>query len=257
MPDDLTDEEMAEGVDTLYLRQRKETSSNVTTIVPISLISHLDTTMLRVILNRLEAKAEELLAEGQASFRPGRSTVEHIFNSRVTIKKHLQHQRDLFRNLIDFKKAFDRLWHAGLWQVLRSFSIEEGLVQVIQALNENSSSAVFLNSQPEEFVKTTVGVRQGCLLLPILLNLFLNKIMQETLYDHYTSISFGERFIRSQRFADDIDHIRGSNSELQDLTNRHVNRATRYKMEVSTKRSKIATNSTNNISTDIRMKGQK
>ena len=54
--------------------------------------------------------------------------------------KHLQHQRDLFHNFIDFKKAFDSVWHAGLWQVLRCFNIEEGLVQAIQALYENSSN---------------------------------------------------------------------------------------------------------------------
>ena len=66
--------------------------------------------MLRVILNRLKAKAEELLAEEQAGFRPGRSTVEQIFNSRVIIEKRLQHQRYLFHNFVDFKKAFDRVW---------------------------------------------------------------------------------------------------------------------------------------------------
>ena len=85
--------------------------------------------MLRVILGRLEAKAEELLAEEKAGFRPGR-----IFNTLVITEKHLQHQRDLFHNFIDFEKAFDRLWHAGLWEVLRSFNIEEGLVQTAQAL---------------------------------------------------------------------------------------------------------------------------
>ena len=69
--------------------------------------------MLRVILSRLKAKAEEPLAEEEAGFRPGRDTVEQIFNSRVIIEKHLQHQRDLFHNFIDFKKAFDRAWHGG------------------------------------------------------------------------------------------------------------------------------------------------
>ena len=59
--------------------------------------------MLRVILNRLKAKAEEVREEEQADFRPGRSTVEQTFNCRVIIEKHLQHQRDLFYNLIDFK----------------------------------------------------------------------------------------------------------------------------------------------------------
>ena len=70
--------------------------------------------MLRVIFNQLEAKAEELLVEEQAGFRPGRSTVERVFASRVIIEKHLQHQCDLFHNFKDFKEAFDRVWHASL-----------------------------------------------------------------------------------------------------------------------------------------------
>ena len=37
-----------------------------------------------------------------------------------------------------------------------------------------SGSAILLKGQLGEFSKTTVGVRQGCLLSPILLNLFLD-----------------------------------------------------------------------------------
>ena len=103
--------------------------------------------MLRVILNRLQVKAEELLAEEQACFRPGRSTIQQTFNSQVPIEKHLQHQRDLFLNFIDLKKAFDTIWHAGPWQVVRSFNIDEGLVHAIQSLYENPSSVVLLKSQ--------------------------------------------------------------------------------------------------------------
>ena len=69
----------------------------------ISLISHPSKIMLQVILIRLKAKAEELLVEEQAGYRPGRGTVEQIFNSRVVIEKHLQHQRALFHNFIDFE----------------------------------------------------------------------------------------------------------------------------------------------------------
>ena len=65
--------------------------------------------MLRDILNQLKAEDEELLAEEQARFRPGRSTVKQIFNSRAIIEKHPQHKRDLVHNIIDFKKAFDRI----------------------------------------------------------------------------------------------------------------------------------------------------
>ena len=59
----------------------------------ISLISPPGRVTLRVILNPLKAKDEELLAEEQAGCRAGRSTVEQIFSCRVLIEKRLQHQR--------------------------------------------------------------------------------------------------------------------------------------------------------------------
>ena len=44
---------------------------------------------------------------------------------------------------------------------------------------------------------------------------------------------------------------------VQDLTNRLVDRATAYRMEVGTEKSNILTNSTNNIGANISMNGQK
>ena len=53
-----------------------------------------------------------------ASFGAERYTAEHIFNCRVMIAKHLEHQRTLYHNFIDFKKAFNRVCHDDLWKVL-------------------------------------------------------------------------------------------------------------------------------------------
>ena len=155
----------------------------------ISLISHPSKVMLCIILNHLKSKAEELLSEEQAGFRAGWSTVEQIFNCRVLIEKHLQHQRDLFHNFIDFKKAFDWAWCNGLWH----FNIEKGLIQVIQTLYDHATSTVLLNNQLGEFFQMTIGVRQGCILSPTLFNLFLERIMQETLHDHNATTSISGR----------------------------------------------------------------
>ena len=108
-----------------------------------------------------------------------------------------------------------------------------------------------MNSQLWGTFETTVGVRQGCLLSPILFKLFLEKIVQETLLDHHTSIYTGGRHIRNLRFADDIDLISGSDGEFQDLTNRLVDRGKAYGMEASTEKSKLITDNANNINADI------
>ena len=211
--------------------------------------------MHHVILNRLKKQAEEHLAEEQAGFRARRSTVEQIFNCRVLIEKHLQHQNDLFHNFIDFKKAFDRVWHDGLWQVLRNFNIEEGLVQCIEALYKNASSAVLLGSQVGDYFNTTVGVRQGCLLSPVLFNLFLENIMRETLDGFTPSVSVRGRPLCNLKFADDIDLITCTNKELQELTNRLTDRSSAHGMEVSSEKSKILVNSSDK-SANIMMNGE-
>ena len=58
----------------------------------------------------------------QEGFRPVRSTVEQICNIRILIEKCIEHQQELYHNFIDFKKAFDHVWHEGL---LGLFGIED------------------------------------------------------------------------------------------------------------------------------------
>ena len=109
-------------------------------------------------------------------------------------------------------------------------------------------------SQQGEYFRTAVGVRQGCLLSLILFTLLLDKTMQEILYDHHTSISVSRGHIYNLRFTDDI--MGGSNGELQDFSNRLVDKATAFEMELNTKMSKIMTNGTSNIRADVKMNGQ-
>ena len=49
-------------------------------------------------------------------------------------------------------------------------------------------------------------------------------------YGHHTLISFGGKPVCNLRFVDDIDLMGGSNGELQDFTNRFVDRASVWKL---------------------------
>ena len=103
---------------------------------------HPSKVMLKITLNRLQPQAEEILAEEQAGFRAERSTTEQIFNLRILCKKYLQHQQNLYHVFIDFKKAFDRVWHEALWATMRKSNINASIIRAIDNLFDKAQSAV-------------------------------------------------------------------------------------------------------------------
>ena len=166
----------------------------------ISLISHPSKVMLKILLNRLLPQAEEIIVEEQAGFRMGRSITEHFFlNLRVLMEKCQQHQQDLYHVFIDFKKAFDRVWHAALWTTMHKYNIGANLITIIKSLYEKATSAVLYNGNTGDWFRTTVGVRQGCLLSPTLFNIFLEKIMTDALESHEGTVKIGGRIITNLR----------------------------------------------------------
>ena len=190
-------------------------------------------------------------------FRPGRSTTEQIFNLRILCERYLQHQQDIFQVFVDFKKAFNRVWHAALWSTMKLYNINANLIKVIESLFGKTTSAVFYNGSVGEWFRTTVGVRQGYLLSPILFNIFLERIMTDALEDHEGSVSIGGRTITNLRFADDIDALAGKEDEFVKLVN-HLNTAsTKYGTEISAEKTKLVTNNIKGISSDVRIGGQK
>ena len=130
----------------------------------VSLVSHPSKVMLKIILNRLKPQAEKIIAEEQTRFSARRSTTEQVFNLRILSEKYLQHQQDLYHVFVDFKKAFDRVRHASLWASMKKYNISTNHIRFVKNLYDRATSAVLFNSSIGDWFRTTIGVRQGCLL---------------------------------------------------------------------------------------------
>ena len=158
---------------------------------------------------------------------------------------------------IDFKKAFDRVWHKALWATMKKYNISGNIIMLIQELYDNATSAVLYNGKIGDWFRTTVGVRQGCLLSPTLFNIFLERIMADALEDHDGTVSIGGRPITNLRFADDIDAIAGSERELKDLVEKLDTASNSYGMEISAEKTKIMYNGNSaGITGEIKVKDQ-
>ena len=81
--------------------------------------------------------------------------------------------------------------------------------------------------------------------------------MTDTLEDHEGIVSTGGRTITNLHFADDIDGLAGVEEELANLV-QHLDKAsTAYGTEISAEKTKLMTNNTCGINTEIEVNGQK
>ena len=110
---------------------------------------------------------------------------------------------------------------------MRKYKISANLVRTIEQLYYKSTKA---DKGIGELFRTTVGVRQGCLLSPTLFNICLERIMSNALEDHDGKVSIGGRNVTNLRFADDIDALAEEEQELEALVEYLDKSCTRYKM---------------------------
>ena len=81
--------------------------------------------------------------------------------------------------------------------------------------------------------------------------------MTDALEDHEDTVSIEGRAITSHHFADDINGLAGEEEELAKLVE-HLNKAsTAYGMKISAEKTKLMTNNTSGINTEVKMNGQK
>ena len=71
------------------------------------------------------------------------------------------------------------------------------------------------------------------------------------------TVSIGGRTITNLRFADDIDGFAGEEEEPANLVERLDKASTAYGMEISAEKTKLMTNNTSAINTEINVNGQK
>ena len=135
-------------------------------------------------------------------------------------------------------------------------NLSANLIRVIKHLYDEATNAVICNSSIGNWFRTTAGVRQGCIFSPNLFNIFLERVMTNYIVDYEVTVSIGCRTITNLRFADGIDGLAGE-EELARLAERLDKAFAAYGMGISAENTKLTTNNTSGINTEIKINGQK
>ena len=158
----------------------------------------------------------------------------------MLIQHHIEKKDGkVFAVFIDYKKAFDRVWHDGLFSVLQQYGVPRKLINIIRDLYSKAKSCIRVNNNLTDWFETTIGVWQGCLLSPDLFNLFLENILAEAFDDcKKLGINVDGYKLKDPRFADDIALIADSENDLQTLIERVHDVSKKYGMEISIPKTK-------------------
>ncbi|KAL8588826.1 hypothetical protein ACOMHN_011542 [Nucella lapillus] len=142
----------------------------------ISLLSIAGKILARVILNRLISNISEYnLPEAQCGFRSGRSTIDMIFAVRQVQEKCREQNLDLYAVFIDLTKAFDTVSRVALWTVLQKLGCPRKFVNLIRLFRDSMTGMVLSGGEASELFEITNGVKQGCVLAPVLFSLYFTS----------------------------------------------------------------------------------
>lgn len=129
---------------------------------------------------RLSAWVAEhkLIPDEQAGFRSGYSCNDQFFCLNTCIQQALSSGGGkLYVVFIDFKSAFPSVHHVILWRTLLSYGVSQEFVDLLKAFYTDSRASVRTQCGLTSEFPVRCGVRQGCILSPLLFSLIINRLV--------------------------------------------------------------------------------
>ena len=195
----------------------------------------------KVYAKCLERKCRDIvesrLEEGQCGFHPGRSTTDQIFTLRQIFEISWEYAKDVFGCFVDLEKAYDRVPRDKLWGVLQEYGIDGHLLMAIKSFYQQSEVCVRVNGKRSQPFNVGVGLRQGCVLSPLLFIVYMNWIDKRSRVDECVSI--GSCKISRLIFADDLVLLASSESGLQHALSGFEAACASAGMKISTSKTEI------------------
>lgn len=205
----------------------------------ISIMSHTLKLLLSIVNKRIENKIDEHLSKTQFGFRAHRSTRDAIALFKVIIQRALSVNRIIYACFVDYEKAFDKVEHIRMLEILRKYRIDKEDLKIIETLYfQQKANIKVANEVTNEYCKIEKGVRQGCPLSPRLFNIYAEEIFQHRFFRKCGLKINGER-IADISYADDKVLLAETPQQLQTMMRRLNIESNKFGMKINVDKTKV------------------
>jgi len=140
----------------------------------------------------------------EAGFRHNRSCIDQISTLRVIIEQSVEFQSPLYMLFVDYQRAFDSLSRAWIWDELKVRGLPSKFMNIIKEGCEDFSCRVLHEGQLSDSIKTS-GVRQGCLVSPLLFLLIMDSVLRRALDGKKRGLTWRlQESLEDMEYADDV-----------------------------------------------------
>ena len=167
---------------------KKGSLSNPDNYRGISLLSCLGKLFMAMLNNRLlnYALSNKILSPNQLGFLPGnRISDAHLIIHNLIRKQCHNNNARIYSCFVGFSKAFDTIPRDKLLNKLLKYDIKGNFFNTIKNIYCNDEACIKIsNNEITENFNINQGVKQGCILSPLLFNIYLSdlpKILDEDL----------------------------------------------------------------------------
>ena len=207
----------------------------------ITLMSCLGKLFLTILNNRLTqfVKEKKILSDKQLGFVVGNRTSDaHIIINNLIRKYSHKNGSKIFSCFVDFSKAFDTIPRDILFKKLYNYGIRGKFFNIIKDIYKNDKSCIKIGNQCTEPFHINQGVRQGCVLSPLLFNIFIADLVQK-LDMVNGKVKVNNKEISSIFWADDIVMLSENENGLRAMIKVLEEYAIENKLEINSDKTKI------------------
>jgi len=175
------------------------------------------------------------IVEEQGGFRPDRGTEDQLFVLTEVLRSRTE--RTTFTAFIDVKKAYDTVWRNGLWKRLWDEGVRGKMWRAIKGMYSVVQSSVLVGEEKTEMFDLHTGVRQGCVMSPVLFSFFINGLARE-IKERTRGVRVGNTQVRLLLYADAIVLLADSKEDLQAMLDIVTSYCKKWRFRVNPKKGK-------------------
>lgn len=211
--------------------------SNYRGISILSCLGKLYTAILNKRLMKYAVERGILKPEALGFVAGNRTSDAHLVIHSLIQRYCHQENRKIFSCFVDFSKAFDTIPRDLLFKKLLDYGINGKFFNNIKTMYTNDNCCVKVGNKLTESFPANQGVKQGCILSPLLFNIFLADIVERFTTENCRPIKIDEsQNLGCLLWADDIILLSHSEEGLRNMLSALSSYVDENGMSINTKK---------------------